>query len=152
MPKQLPFELIFQIFALLISFIIVHGAYVTVVRPQAESFMATEQALLAKDVPQHHRARRRVPPCRKPQLAQSRIHLGVAAAWLARSREVALHVGGEDWDSGTREGLGKCLKRHGLACPRGTGHKPVAVGHVGQQHDLIDGVLGNEQRIGHGDS
>ena len=49
MPKQLPFELIFQIFALLISFIIVHGAYVTVVRPQAEAFMAAEQALLAED-------------------------------------------------------------------------------------------------------
>ena len=49
MPKKLPFELIYQIFALLISFIIVHGAYVTIIRPQAEAFMTTEQALLAEN-------------------------------------------------------------------------------------------------------
>ena len=49
MSKKLPFELIYQIFALLISFIIVHGAYVTIIRPQAEAFMTTEQALLAEN-------------------------------------------------------------------------------------------------------
>ena len=49
MAKQLPYELIYQIFALLISFIIVHGAYVTLVRPQAEAFMTTEQSLLAEN-------------------------------------------------------------------------------------------------------
>ncbi|UCD65998.1 MAG: MotA/TolQ/ExbB proton channel family protein [Deltaproteobacteria bacterium] len=49
MPRKLPFELIYQVFALLISFIIVHGAYVTVIRPQAESFIAVEQLRLADD-------------------------------------------------------------------------------------------------------
>ena len=49
MPRKLPFELIFQVFALLISFIIVHGAYVAVIRPQAENFIAAEQLRLAED-------------------------------------------------------------------------------------------------------
>ena len=49
MPRKLPIELIFQVFALLISFIIVHGAYVTIIRPQAESFLAIEQLRLAED-------------------------------------------------------------------------------------------------------
>ena len=49
MPRQLPHELIFQVFALLIAFILVHGAYVTVIRPQAAAFIATEQALLGAD-------------------------------------------------------------------------------------------------------
>ena len=49
MPRKLPFELIFQVFALLVSFIIVHGAYVAVIRPQAENFIAAEQLRLAED-------------------------------------------------------------------------------------------------------
>ena len=49
MPRQLPYELIFQVFALLIAFIVVHGAYVTVIRPQADRFLAAEQAALAAD-------------------------------------------------------------------------------------------------------
>ena len=49
MPRQLPYELIFQIFVLLVSFILVHGAYVTVIRPQAEAFIAVEQTRLAVD-------------------------------------------------------------------------------------------------------
>ncbi len=49
MPRQLPFELIYQAFALLIAFILVQGAYVTVIRPQAEAFIATEQIRLAED-------------------------------------------------------------------------------------------------------
>ena len=44
MPRQLPHELIFQVFALLIAFILVHGAYVTVVRPQAAAFVAAGYA------------------------------------------------------------------------------------------------------------
>src|SRR5210317_2205845 len=49
MPRHLPHELIFQIFALLIAFILVHGAYVTVIRPQAAAFVAAEQAQLQDD-------------------------------------------------------------------------------------------------------
>ena len=49
MPRQLPNELIFQVFALLIAFILVHGAYVTVVRPQAAAFVAAEQVQLTAD-------------------------------------------------------------------------------------------------------
>jgi biopolymer transport protein ExbB/TolQ len=47
--NRLPTELIFQIFTLLIAFIIVHGAYVTIIRPQATAFLAYEQELLAQD-------------------------------------------------------------------------------------------------------
>lgn len=50
--KQLPVELIFQVFALLISFIIVHATYMTVIRPQADSFLAEEQQQIATN-PQH---------------------------------------------------------------------------------------------------
>ena len=49
MPRQLPQELIFHFFALLIAFILVHGAYVTVIRPQAAAFVAAEQAQLTAD-------------------------------------------------------------------------------------------------------
>lgn len=49
MPRQLPYELIFQIFALLVAFILVHGTYVTLIRPQAEAFIAAEQVRLAED-------------------------------------------------------------------------------------------------------
>ncbi len=49
MPRQLPYELIYQIFALLIAFILVHGVYVTVIRPQAEQFIATEQTRVAEN-------------------------------------------------------------------------------------------------------
>jgi len=47
--NKLPAELIFQIFTLLIAFIIVHGAYVSLIRPQASVFLAAEQELLVKD-------------------------------------------------------------------------------------------------------
>lgn len=49
MPRQLPYELIFQIFALLVAFIFVHGSYVMVIRPQAEAFITAEQAQLAEN-------------------------------------------------------------------------------------------------------
>ena len=49
MPRQLPHELIFQVFALLIAFILIHGAYVTVIRPQAAAFVEAEQSFLAAD-------------------------------------------------------------------------------------------------------
>jgi len=45
-------ELIFQVFGLLIAFIIVHGIYVTVIRPGADAFLTLEQERLAKD-PNH---------------------------------------------------------------------------------------------------
>jgi len=41
--QRLPAELIFQVFTLLISFIIVHATYVTIVRPRAEQFISFEQ-------------------------------------------------------------------------------------------------------------
>ncbi len=47
--EQLPIQLIYQVFTLLIAFIIVHGAYVMVVRPKAEAFIAFEQEQIAKD-------------------------------------------------------------------------------------------------------
>lgn len=46
--SYIPTELIYQIFSLLIAFIIVHSVYISVIRPQADSFMQAEhEAMLA---------------------------------------------------------------------------------------------------------
>jgi len=50
--QTLPTELIFQVFTLLIAFIIVHASYVTIIRPRAAAFMAEEELLL-KENPSH---------------------------------------------------------------------------------------------------
>ncbi len=42
MKKNFPSELVFQVFSLLIAFILVHAIYITLVRPQAEAFLAQE--------------------------------------------------------------------------------------------------------------
>jgi biopolymer transport protein ExbB/TolQ len=44
MKKTFPTEFVFQVFSLLIAFILVHALYVTLVRPQAEAFLAQEAA------------------------------------------------------------------------------------------------------------
>ena len=44
MKKTLPTELIYNIFSLLIAFILVHSIYVTLVRPQADAFLEQEAA------------------------------------------------------------------------------------------------------------
>jgi len=44
MKKTFPTEFVFQVFSLLIAFILVHALYVTLVRPQAEIFLAQEAA------------------------------------------------------------------------------------------------------------
>ncbi len=49
MVKKLPVEFLFQLFALLLGFILVHGAYVTVIRPRADAFLAGEHAKMAAD-------------------------------------------------------------------------------------------------------
>ncbi len=49
MTQKLPIELIFQVFSLLIAFIIVHGAYVTVIRPRADAFIEKQQVLVKQD-------------------------------------------------------------------------------------------------------
>ena len=41
--------MIFQVFSLLISFILVHGAYVTVIRPRADAFLAAQQAMTSQE-------------------------------------------------------------------------------------------------------
>lgn len=50
--QQLPTQLIYQVFTLLIAFIIVHATYVTIVRPKAAESIAFEQQQMAKD-PDH---------------------------------------------------------------------------------------------------
>ncbi len=47
--NRLPIEFLYQVAALLISFILVHGAYVTVIRPRAEAFLERQQALKAEN-------------------------------------------------------------------------------------------------------
>ena len=49
MVKKLPLEFLFQLFSLLLGFILVHGAYVTVIRPQADAFIAGEHAKMSED-------------------------------------------------------------------------------------------------------
>lgn len=44
MRKMFPTELVFQVFSLLVSFIIVHSVYVAVIRPNAQAFIAQEVA------------------------------------------------------------------------------------------------------------
>ena len=50
MKKNLPNEFVYQLFALLIAFILIHALYVTWVRPQAESFLE-QQAVQLRDNP-----------------------------------------------------------------------------------------------------
>jgi len=46
MKKAFPVEFVYQLFSLLIAFIVVHSIYVTVIRPQAEVFIAQENIAL----------------------------------------------------------------------------------------------------------
>jgi biopolymer transport protein ExbB/TolQ len=46
--KHFPAEFVYQFFALIFSVILVHGAYVTVVRPNAAAHLAEQRALVAK--------------------------------------------------------------------------------------------------------
>jgi biopolymer transport protein ExbB/TolQ len=48
MLKHFPAEFVYQFFALIFSIILVHGVYVTVVRPNAEADLAERRALVAK--------------------------------------------------------------------------------------------------------
>ncbi len=54
--NNIPAELIFQITSLLISFIVVHGLYVTIIRPSANAFIQHEKAIMAQDP--HHEEQR----------------------------------------------------------------------------------------------
>jgi len=44
MKKRFPVELVYQVFALLIAFILVHALYVTLIRPQANAFVEQQAA------------------------------------------------------------------------------------------------------------
>jgi biopolymer transport protein ExbB/TolQ len=46
--KHFPAEFVYQFFALIFSVILVHGAYVTIVRPNAEAVLQEQRALVAK--------------------------------------------------------------------------------------------------------
>lgn len=50
--KKLPVELLYQVLSLLTAFILVHGTYITLIRPQANVFLAREQAILVEN-PEH---------------------------------------------------------------------------------------------------
>ena len=47
MIKRFPVELVYQVFSLLIAFILVHALYVTLIRPQANTFLEQEAANVA---------------------------------------------------------------------------------------------------------
>jgi len=49
MHRNFPAEFVYQVFALLIAFIIVHAVYVTLVRPQATAFLEREAAAMLAD-------------------------------------------------------------------------------------------------------
>ena len=46
--KNFPIEMVYQVFSLLVVFIIVHGTYAALIRPQAESFLAAEYVRMAE--------------------------------------------------------------------------------------------------------
>jgi biopolymer transport protein ExbB/TolQ len=52
MKKAFPVEFVYQLFALIIAIIVVHGAYVAVVRPNADAFLEQQQTLMNAD-PDH---------------------------------------------------------------------------------------------------
>ena len=47
--KDIPTEFIYQVFSLLIAFIIVHAVYVSIIRPQADAFIQQEHELMLAD-------------------------------------------------------------------------------------------------------
>jgi biopolymer transport protein ExbB/TolQ len=49
MRKLFPTEFVVQVFSLLVSFILVHAVYVTLIRPSAEAFLAEERAKVKID-------------------------------------------------------------------------------------------------------
>ena len=49
MKRSFPVELVYQVFSLLIAFILVHALYVTLIRPQASSFLEQEVANMKAD-------------------------------------------------------------------------------------------------------
>ena len=49
MKKAFPTEFVYQLFALMIAFIIVHALYVTLVRPQATAFLEQEAINMRTD-------------------------------------------------------------------------------------------------------
>ncbi|MEM9301586.1 MAG: MotA/TolQ/ExbB proton channel family protein [Pseudomonadota bacterium] len=49
MQKKLPIEFLYQLFALVLTVIIVHAVYVTLVRPQAAELLAEQQILIEQD-------------------------------------------------------------------------------------------------------
>lgn len=49
MKKNFPAELVYQVFSLLIAFILVHAVYVTLVRPQATAFLEQEATNMLAD-------------------------------------------------------------------------------------------------------
>ncbi len=49
MKKNVPIEFLYQVFALIIAFIIVHAAYVVLIRPTADNILAEQAALMQQD-------------------------------------------------------------------------------------------------------
>ena len=49
MKKQIPIEFLYQIFALVLAVIVVHGMYTLIVRPKAEAVLAQQQVLLEEN-------------------------------------------------------------------------------------------------------
>jgi biopolymer transport protein ExbB/TolQ len=49
MRKLFPTEFVFQVFSLLLAFIVVHAVYVAVIRPNADAFLAEERAKMKID-------------------------------------------------------------------------------------------------------
>lgn len=47
--RNIPSEFIYQIFSLLISFIIIHAVYISIIRPQADEFIQHEHELMTAD-------------------------------------------------------------------------------------------------------
>ena len=95
-------------------------------RPHFGDRGADRMALLAEEVPEHHRKLVGLPF--EAQFSGALGEMLLRLAGHGDAREVALHVGGEHRHAGIGEAFGQGLQGDGLAGARGAGHKSVTVG------------------------
>ncbi len=105
-------------------------------------------ALLAEQVPEHHRVV--VGLVGDADLGGALDECALRIAGERDAGEVALHVGGEDRDAGVGEALGQALQRHGLAGARRTGDEAVPVREA-QEKRLVLVALADQDvtRVAH---
>ncbi len=101
-------------------------------------------ALLAEDIPQHHRIFLRLPVC-DTNLRQPRQQLFRAVARGRNAGKIAFDIGHKHRHADGGEGFCQLLQRHGFTGAGRTGYQSVTVSHGGQQMQLKVRRLGDQQ-------